>query len=332
MAYRPTSSHSSEWTVTNNIIVPALAWGIPLLVAGVAGFVSGIFFGLDWAIGLALFGIIITAAVLTATGILLVPQPQWKVVERFRTFHSIKFPGFSFMLWKGVIDTFAEQGDFRAFKVPLFAVEDGRKEVFDFTDGSAPIDAEVWLCIGDPSLDPKKDRELLSEQVKRFVYAVGDPRSLARSIVEDKLRPLLQHLSIDEAQKRGHEAADPAITQAKASLAALGIYPREPQAIMINDIELPPEVVAQRAKRLEGETTAQQEAAEAMGPLKAILAIQQGSKGPDGTGTGISFEEAKALYIQTETLQTIRETGANVTFVAPDMNGVIRMVDVGKKG
>lgn len=331
MAYRPTSSRSSDWTVTNNIIVPALAWGIPLLVAGIAGFVSGIFFGLDWAIGLSLFGIIITAAVLTATGILIVPQTEWRVAERFSTFHSIKFSGFSFMLWKGVIDTFAEQGDLKAFKVPLFGEADGTKEVFDFTDGSAPIDAEVWLCIGDPNLDPKKDRELLSEQIKRFVYAVGDPKLLARSIVEDKLRPLLQHLSIDEAQKKGHEAADPAITQAKASLAAIGIYPREPQAILINDIELPPEVVAQRAKRLEGETTAEQEAAEAMGPLKAILAIQQGSKGPDGTGPGITLEEAQNIYFRSETLQTIRGTGANISFVASDMDGVVRMINVGKK-
>jgi len=333
MAYRPTSSRPSSWTVTNNIVVPVLAWGLPALVAGVLGFVIGMQFSLGLAFGLGLaFSILITAS-LAAAGILILPQTEWRVVERLSTFHSLKFSGISLMLWKGVIDTFAEQGDLKAFKVQLFCEGDGTKEVFDFTDGSAPIDAEVWLHIGDPRLDPKKraDRELLTQQVKLYAYSTGDPMTLARSIIEDKLRPLLQQNSIDEAQTRGHEAADPAITEARASLAALGIYPRAVQAIMINDVELPPEIVAMRAKRLEGETSAQEEEAAAMGPTRAIMAIQKASKGKDGTDKGITFEEAQEIYFRRATLDTIAGTGANVSFVASDMNGVVRMVDVGKK-
>lgn len=299
----------------------ALAWGFPALVLAVLGLLLGLVVKAPF--GVPFFTVLVWTGVFIVWGWLKQEPQEWLVVERFGTYHSMKRGGVSFVF--PLVNTPVAKGTFKMFSLDLFVGES-----IDFTDGSAPITATAWLQIGNPADLEAGNISAVMEQVGRFVYRYTDPLEHARVALESELRPKLQALSIDQAQKKGHKATDSIRAEVGQTLAEAGLYLRHKLPVMVDDVKLPPEIILQRAKRLEGETSAQEAAAAAKGPISAIRAIQEGSK--NDAGVTITLEEAREIYFREKTLNTLSETGANISMVASDMAGVTKMMDVSPGG
>lgn len=299
----------------------ALAWGFPALVLAALGLLLGIVVKAPF--GVPFFTVLVWTGVFIVWGWLKQEPQEWLVVERFGTYHAMKRGGISFVV--PLVNSPIAKGSFKRFSLSLFVGES-----IDFTDGSAPITATAWLQIGNLADLEAGNIPAVMEQVGRFVYRYTDPLEHARVALESVLRPKLQTLSIDQAQKKGHEVTDSIQGEVGLTLAEAGLYLRDTMPVMIDDVKLPPEIIAQRAKRLEGETSAQEAAAAAKGPINAIRAIQKGSV--ETGGKEITFEEAREIYFREKTLSTLGETGANISMVASDMGGVTKMMDVSPGG
>lgn len=299
-------------------------WGVPALVSALIGGLIGN--SQDVALAGSIASIVIWTSIIFGIGIRLNSEQNFVVIERFGRFLAVKPRGFYIMWLPGLMDKTIYRGSFKAREVPLYAGPDNE---IDFTDGTARVKASAWYQIGNPADIAKKKWGVVQGQVSRWVYAVDNPSERLVSIVEGNFRPLLQTLSIDAAQLKGETMAEQAVEESREALEQIGAYPRPEQAIVIADIPLPANIQGLRELKLEGESLAQKAANEAVGHPNSIRAIINGAK---ELGETLSWEAAQAFYERMRALDTLGNTGANISFVSSDIKNVLLSMGVGAKG
>lgn len=317
--------------VSKQLMVQSLVFGVPaLLFAVIGGFVIPSIANLFIEVPPSYFsgamaGVIIWTSVLIGIGIRINTEQEFTVIERLGRFKRMK-PRGMYLLWlPGLLDKIRCKDTFQAREVPLY---EGPDNLIDFTDASSPIEASAWYHIANPADVQKKDWKRVQAQVTRWVYTADEPETLLASILEGNLRPLLQAHSTDSAQLECESCADQAVEESRDALEHIGAYPRPVQAIVIKDIKLPADVEELRQLRLEGQAKAQREENESKGLAAAIRAIQRAAREGEN-GTEISWAEAQGIYERQQTREMIQGTGSNITLVAPNVDGVFKMVELG---
>ncbi|CAN5703099.1 hypothetical protein BH11PAT2_BH11PAT2_05680 [soil metagenome] len=313
---------------TESLKIDLLSWGIPSLVLSSIGAWIGSLLGVG--IGTFIFLLVIWSAGFWAAGFMVVPEAWYVVIERFGHFHSVKFPGWR---WKNPFFDYERSRDCMSARPFQLYAEGDEKAVIDFIDGSAPITAMSWYSIGNPVDVASENWDEVTAQIALWTYRYINPRKRASSIFDGALRPKLQALTIDQAQVGGDTTAEEAVAEAKPTLAGLGAYPTTSgKALIIDDIKLPPEVIAQRQRKLAGEKAADEETLKAQGPARAANAIVAAAR---LAGNRITYKDALAQVMQQMAYDTLRNTGANITLVGQDLPGVTKMINIGnnnKKG
>lgn len=270
--------------------------------------------------------IIILAAAYMAVGLRIVKQREFIVVERLGKYHRIAHAGIRVLCLPGLIDSVKYRGDLKLRRLDLYV--DEKNNQIDFKDGSCPVKIQVWWKIGDPTA--KKDEDV-DNDIYKFVYAAEKPENKLEEMVDAFARPRLQDMTIDEANiKKDHVAKDvnddPGIKQ---SLSDIGSYLDPKKGCLITDIALTEDIVKLRKQEMEGSKDAVKAAKKGAGYAQAIAAIIEEAK---KAGKEISFQDAREIYERQRGLETVGETGANITFVSPGIQGLMTTLGIGETG
>lgn len=293
---------------------------------------------MSWAFGaqgqtviwMIIFGAILWMIIYLAWGLRIVSENTYLVVERFGAYYYVKTTaGIVVMCLPGLIDRVAPyggRGDFKYHRIDLYTDEPDNK--IDFVDGSATIVAQIWFRVNpNQQLSPQDNKD----GPYRFVYRVENTENRIEEILDGTLRPVLQTESIDSAQKNMGDISRTIreMPEVKASLDELGVELDPNKGFLITDIKLDDETIAIRRQTLEGIKEAEKTAAKGKGFVGSILAIMELAK---ESGNDISFSEAREIFERQVALDTVRNTGANVTLVAPSINGVNMLLGIGEQG
>jgi hypothetical protein len=154
-------------------------------------------------------------------------------------------------------------------------------------------------------------------------------------IFDSAARPLLQQKTIDEAQT-DLEGLSQAIKEKPGvvkALAEIGAEMDENKGFILSDIHLPEEVKKARLKRLEGSTTADQTAAVGEGYARAIENIRiRSGKDLGGGHRGkpvVSYDQAVQIFERQRALEALQNSGANITLMGENLEGVQKSFIVG---
>ena len=255
-------------------------------------------------------------------GFRIVPTVHYIVVERLGQYYYTKENGWALLVLPGIIDRIAPdggRGDYKYKKVDLYT-SGGSKDNIDFTDGSAPIKAEIWYRIN----PDQKDSPAL------WTYVVKDSEARVREVIDSVARPKLQKISIDEAQQNLDSISegvrnDPGVQRA---LKNVGAQLDPTRGFLITDVELPPGIVTMREELLVGTKEAGKQATQGLGYVRTILAIIEEAKKNSQT---IGLEQAISIYQTQRALETLGKTGANITLVGENVKGVLMTMGLGGK-
>jgi regulator of protease activity HflC (stomatin/prohibitin superfamily) len=260
-----------------------------------------------------------------------IPQKEAQVIERFGGYCRVLQKGINILCLPGIVDEVVYVVNLKRQRVDLF--QDEGASAMDFSDGTAPVKAQVWFTVRD-------------KEVTKFVYAITDPISWIQERVDDYVRPLMQGFSVDDAQlvkakvSNGfREVPDNAIPDKKGKEPkslhdevedTIGI---DWHSLLITDIDLPPEVRKARQRRIDGKTAAEERNRIATGYIEAINMMVEESRPKDAEGnpTGEptqTFEQCKEIFDRNEGLRTLREADG-VTFVGSNLSNI--MVGVSDK-
>ena len=288
-------------------------WGGPAAVAIVVCSALGL-----WGIGLGLAFAWIGFCI--SQGTIILEQQQYAVIERLGTYRTVYFRGWNIRVI-GVDRIRGEICDMRAKEYQLYA--DERKTDIDFTDASAPVVVKIWYRLGKPedAVVGSENWEKLTEAVKLWAYKYEKPENRVYALVDGALRPRLQKESIDTASKGRDGIAGDTMDAVEPELAQIGAYvPSDKGRLVIEDIALPPSVIALRQKKLEGEKLASEQEAEAAGYWKAIKAVQ--------TNLGVSVNKARKIYETQRGLDTLEKTKPRMTLIGKDLRSVLGTINL----
>ena len=294
------------------------------LVPGLAAFVLGLGLGNlgGFGPGLGTVFMCIWWSIVLASGIRIVRQQEFLLIERFGRYHDVKFVGIRFLLLSGVIDHVHFRDSFAAKEIDLYE-DEGSNEI-DFQDGSAPIDASAWYTIGNPAFYGTGS-DLLKVQIRNYVYQVGNRLKRIAQIFEGALKPKLESLTLAQAKSNaGDVAAKDAAAEAAKDFTAMGVFPRAEKPIIVHDIDLPEEIQKLNELQLKGEMEATEAVNRSRGYFEPVKVIAK--------ELGITNQEAMAYLLDNKGLEVVSQTGANISFVSPDTGGVLKTLNVGKKG
>ena len=294
-----------------------IIWGGPAAVAIVVCNALGLWgmgFGLAFAwIGFCIF-----------QGTIILEQQQYAVIERLGKYQTVYFRGWNVRVI-GVDRIRRGISDMRGKEYQLYA--DERKTDIDFADGaSAPVVVKFWYRIGKPedAVVGSENWEKLTEAVKLWVYKYEKPEDRVYALVDGALRPRLQALSIDEASKGRDDIAEKTMDVVKSGLEEIGAYvPSDKGRLVIEDIVLPPSVIALRLKKLEGEKLASELEAEAAGYWKPVLAVQ--------TGLSTSLDKAWEMYRTLRSLDTLPKIQPKMVLVGEGLSGILGNINLDEK-
>ena len=292
----------------------AIIWMLPALLLATAGYFVGVW-GLGFGLGL------IWMAVVISSGIMVLGQMEFAVMEVLGQFRKVWFKGLHFRVIG--VEQVRMRGDFLAKRLELYADEAAPE--MDFTDASSPIDASMWYRIGEPGPITYARYKQLADDVQKWVYAYKNPEERIYNLVDAELRPLLQSKSIDEASIDRNGIAKRVTEEILPQLREMGIYlPSEEKRLVIEDIDLPDAVIQLRELKLKGEKLAAETEAESVGYWKAIKEIAD--------KLGVSTTEATRIYETQRGLNTLPEIKANVSLVSRDIGGVLGTINLGRNG
>lgn len=261
-------------------------------------------------------------------------EKTWQTIERFGTFYRIIHDGPRLLCLPGLIDKVREEGVLQYGEIPLYSDADEKDNELDFADASAPVNAKIWGRVG--RHDEIKDEKTLveiNEDIYRWTYATeqGQQKKRVEEVMDDVTRPILQGLKLDDANKQKREVAKKIIDDEdgnlKKSLAQIGFYLNPHEGLVISDIAIPPSVKKLREQVLEGEKDAERAARRGEGYAMAIKKVIEIAK-KDGGGD-ITWEQARKIYETQRGLETLKETGANITFISRDVKGVLANIGIG---
>ena len=309
----------------------ALAWITPVVFIGglVIAYIIGYFIAevsKDRTVLIPLSITTLWVSLYAFFGFKIVQNRNYLVIERFGEFNRIVHSGPRILCFPGLIDKTVAEGTLRNQEIELFADEVPPYKV-DFIDGSACIQSKAWYRIG-----PKEDAdiELVNEAIYNFTYSLNGEKQ-ARERIEDVLEssfvPRLQKLHIAEALVQKDTVAENAVTpEVLKALKITGIELVEEMGFIITDIILPDEIIRQRQKLLEGEAEASKQEALGAGYAQAIVGIMKTAK---SSGKEVSWETAQGIYEKQRGFETLATTGSKISFVSPDIKGIIKTMGVG---
>lgn len=156
-----------------------------------------------------------------------------------------------------------------------------------------------------------------------WVYAYEKPLERLDNLVDAELRPLLQQESIDTASKKRDGIANTVMNAIEHEMIKFGAYsPSSGKRLVIEDINLPNEVIQLRELKLKGEKEAQEATARASGYWKPIKEISN--------QLDISVDEARKIYETQRGLETLQEVKPSMNLVGENFKGVIGTMNLGK--
>lgn len=270
-----------------------------------------------------LSAIILWSAIYISLGFRVINPKEFLVIERFGKFYRIVHPGITVIC--GFIDRVVYNSNSKYQRKNLYQDEPNN---VDFQDGSAPVSMQVWWKIGDPAAEMNGDVKQLEEDICAFVYVATNPINKLEEVIDAFVRPLLQRMTIDGANIGKESVASSAMADEglKNTLKEVGIYLEPKKGCLITDINLPPEIIKLREMQMEGKKDAERSSARGRGYAQAITAIMEEAK---DAGSKINFKEAQEIFERQRGLEVVGSTGANVSFVAPDIHGVMKTLDIG---
>lgn len=253
----------------------------------------------------------------------IVDQQDWQCIERLGQFWRIKRSGIVLYCALGIIDKVKAKGNLKERKIGIFEDEKtpSKHEELDFIDGSAPIEGYVWYKNGrDNGTMPEIQDDIIS-----FVYASDNPTARLVEIVEDRLRPSFQNMTVDTASAQRARVVEGEVAEIKNEILGYGLYLAKQPPIVIADIGLTVEQMNLRQERMRGRTAADGLEAEAAGYRKAIEAIMY-SRDTNGAVVDqvCDFETAKQIWENQQTRGTIAKTGANVTIFGKSADKIVK--------
>ncbi len=275
--------------------------------------------------GAAFFGAATWVAIYIAFGLRIIPEKEVWVFERLGQFHCIRRPGIYIGCFVDIIDKVKQRVPL--YKQPIYLWSDptDTNNKVDFKDGSCPVKALIWYRPRQKSA-VNGGKDILNESVYHLTYNYSDLYLWIEEHLDTLIRVPLQGLTIDDASAQKNEIAKKASQQFEQDLTdESGI---ESEGILITDIVLSDSQIEQREKKLQGVKDAEGATARARGYIDPIkLIIEEAKK----AGKDITFDEAKDLFNQQRAFETISATGSNMTFVSPDLKGVMMTMDVTSK-
>jgi hypothetical protein len=305
-----------------------LDW-LTLIVPGLLPFALGLAIGYglsDWtaAWGFGFFCFMIWAGVFISIGIFGVEPMTAVALKRLNKSWTVVFNGIG---WKNrfLDSVLGETVTLKLQSTKLFEDDPERAEI-DFTDGSSPVSIIAYFTVGHPDDVHDEKWSALTKDVLKYLLAALGPRKRLDSVVDRYLRPKLQELSIDEANVKKGDFAEHTADKAAPSLAEIGLYLPANDAIIVEDIALPPEIKEQRLKVLEAEKEAIAEEIRLGGPAKGLIRTRDLLR-----DAGFVLPDSDILdWARTQIgLEALGKTGSNITFIADSIPGVNKMITVG---
>lgn len=265
---------------------------------------------MTWSI---LLGLMLWSGVYLAFGLIVIPQQEALVIERFGKFQRTTTAGIRILCFRGLVDK--ERSSVNLQWRTLFLWTGGTGKLnssaeIDFSDGvSAPVEVEVIYRVTSPFA---------------WTYQVADGPGYIEAVIDSALRPALQNLTLDVANKKkgdiGHEILNgERSTILKDAMALVGAELHPLKGILVKDIDIPEDVKALRTLKVQGEQNALKATAQAAGYTGAIKAIMADAQ---AAGHQMTWHEAEALYFRNRSLETLQGTGANVTIIGENIMGV----------
>jgi|GEM_PF-6851307 len=248
-------------------------------------------------------------------GLRIVGPTEEYVISRLGKYLRTATRGPRLLCLPGLIDYIENVVDLEEFRLQLYQDEEGNStgdHELDFGNDSAEVMIEAQLRIHNSS---------------RFTFTSTDALVQIENIIDSMLRPLLQSMGIDAVQVHKTRISQAVTKWVRDDLEKYyGIYLIR---ILITDIVLSEETKNIRRRRLIAETDAQEEIARGASIGIAIAALRD--RLSEISGQKVSLKEARAVFEQRTGMATIEKTGANVSFVAPGVGGVLGTFDVGNK-
>jgi hypothetical protein len=285
----------------------------------------GIFAAIGFSVGYALeypttgilAGILTGVGTYLVWGLTIISKQNFVVIERLGKAYVIYHDGPKILCMPGVLDKIVERNTLQFQELVLY--EDETAATIDFKDASAPIDASAWYCIGDPKEKKKDDWEQkVNTHILLWAYAFADPKGRIEELVDGTARPLLQKHSVDNAQVKKNTIAtevvgDKTLTTA---LKQIGAFLEEEKGLIIRDIKLTEEQRALRRQRLKGQADGEEIEKRAKGWEKAIRNLAK--------GLDVNPEKAVEVFNTQRGFEVLE--GADISFVAPNIDGVQQMI------
>ncbi len=303
-----------------------------VVIATIAGFFLGNISTPSMSLTTAVCLTTIWFALYIFLGLRIVKQKEFLVIERLGKFYRVAHRGPRILCLPGVIDKIAMKNDLKLKRLDLYKDEPENK--IDYKDGSARTLIQTWYRISNSDFNEKDDREKIDEDIVKFIYNVKNPEGRIEEILDALARPELQEMTIDEANVKKSEVAKKILKEAtesgdtKITLENIGVTIDPKKGVLITDIELPDSITKLRELKLEGQKEAERSAARGGGYAKTINAIITEAKKND---INITFKEAWEIYERQRGLETVGSTGANITFITPDIKGIMKTLDITPK-
>lgn len=271
-------------------------------------------------------GVILWMAIYFKWGFRIVNNTEYLVIERFGEFSRIVHSGPRILCLPGFIDKIKDTGNTRYGELALFADEKDPPYRVDFDDCSAQILMKASIRVG-PQTGSIED---LDKAIYLYTYTIKNPierEERIEEILEETTMPLLQPLKLAQALIEKDDIAKKVTADqgVRSALEAMGVELNPQKGLIIPDIILPPEVIALRQKKLEGETEASKQQELGSGYANAILGIIRAA---EKAGKTVSWENAQNIYETQRGLETAVSMKTNTTFVASSMQGILNMIGV----
>lgn len=265
--------------------------------------------------------VILWLAIYMFIGLRIVQNMDYLVIERFGEFNRIVHSGPRILCFPGLIDKVVAQDTLRWRELPLFADEAAGYRV-DFKDGSTPVSMKASYRVGPQGGTPDE----LDEAIYRFTYSmktIKEREERIEEILESAAVPRLQALEIGDALLQKDSVAEQVTADSgvRDAIEAIGIELNPQKGLIIPDIDLTPEIIEQRQKKLQGASEASKQSAQGAGYALAIKAIMENLE--------VDFKTARGIYETQRGLEVLGTVNANVSFVAPGMEGIQKTMGVG---
>lgn len=305
-------------------IIEIMTWAIPAVILAALGWFLGTLTGAEW--GMPVLLVCVWTAILFALGVTIVNKQGYLVIERFGKFQAVKYNGIRWI--NPFFSQIKEEGSLRVHTFKLYT-DDGAE--IDFAcGGTAKVHAKASYMVGNPDDVRNEDWSAVTLQIIAWTYLYKDSVGRVSDVYDSALRPLVQALSIDEASTaQGDVACKTAVDVVTPLLAEIGAFRPAEKALILEDIELPDAVIEARQQELVAKGKAAADALIMQGPADGVLAVQAALK---AKGCNMTVPQIIEWQLTSRGLDVIRDAKANVTFVASDVEGILRTLNVGGKG